>query len=175
MIQNISVEVLCIDRAKGYVPNACQVIHSWDLGSLYVYALCQMSPRCQGRSGPRTQYWLCTSGVLETQMRMVSLGDGVEGDQSVFKGTREEKYQEQAETNLLGNFTIKETKKWNSSLSRRGGERKSSILCRASSLRRRRELGVNAEWGGWPQTKLWAVYPSHGREERIMGRNVDSE
>ena len=44
-------------------------------------------------------------------MRMVSLGDGVEGDQSVFKGTLEEKYQEQAETNLLGNFTIKETKK----------------------------------------------------------------
>lgn len=174
MLQNISVEVLCIDRAKGYIPNACQVIHSWDLGSL---CLCIMpnEPKMPRKVGPRTQYWLCISGVLETQMRMVSLGDGVEGDQSVFKGTLEEKYQEQAETNLLGNFTIKETKKWNSSLSRRGGERKHSILCRASSLRRRRQLGVNAEWGGWPQTKLWAVYPSHGREERIMGRDVDSE
>ena len=91
MLQNISVEELCIDRAKGYVPSACQVIHSWDLGSLHVYALCQMSPRSPGRSGPRTQYWLCASGVLETQMRIISLWDGVENGQSVFKGTWEEK------------------------------------------------------------------------------------
>ena len=91
MLQNTSVEELCIDRAKGCIPSACQVIHAWDLGSLHVYALCQMSPRSQGRSGPRTQYWLHASGVLETQMRIICLWDGVEDGQSVFKGTWEEK------------------------------------------------------------------------------------
>ena len=87
MLQNISVEELCIDRAKGCIPSACQVIHAWDLGSLLVYALCQS----QGRSGPRTQYWLHASGVLETQMRIICLWDGVDDGQSVFKGTWEEK------------------------------------------------------------------------------------
>lgn len=105
---------------KNTFPTLVQSFIHEDLWSLHVCALCRMGLRCQGRAGPRTQCWLCTAGVLETRMRVISRQDAGEKCWNVSKRAWEvRKYSEQAKTNVLGNFSIKETKKWKSSLKRR--------------------------------------------------------